>query len=40
MGSTKRSKKVVKKKVTKKVVKKSVYANRDEARAAIAKGTY
>jgi len=40
MGSTKASKKVAKKKVTKKTVKKTVYANRDEARSAIAKGTY
>ena len=39
MGTTKASKKKVsKKKAVKKAVK--TYANRDEARAAVAKGTY
>ena len=42
MGITKASKKVAKKKVAKKVATNPVkkYANRDEARAAYAKGEY
>ena len=42
MGSTNKSKKVVKKKVVKKVAAKPAkkYANRDEARTAIARGEY